>query len=287
VHLIEASTRLLPAEDQEISTQLDRLFSRRGIQLYLNTRLEATQIVLNEGGAQINLTVKDKPKAIQVEKVLLALGRLPNVPNINGLEALNLKLNAAGFVQTDQNLQAAPHVYAIGDMMGGFSFEVDHTNSYMLAHTSSTQGIFVAELLAGQNPDPVNYASMPRCTYSYPQVASLGLNETQARAKAKTEGRDPQTAVKVGKFSFKANGRALMLGESEGFVKIVSDAENNDLLGVHITGPTATELIGSPALAKLFDGTAWELAQATQPHPALAEVIMEAARDVDGWAIHQ
>jgi dihydrolipoamide dehydrogenase len=284
VHLIEAEARLLPAEDQEISTQLDRLFSRRGIHLYLNTRLETTQIVLNEGGAQINLTVKEKPKPIQVEKVLLALGRLPN---ISGLEALNLKLNTAGFVQTDQNLQAAPHVYAIGDLMGGFSFERDHTNSYMLAHTSSAQGIFVAELLAGQNPDPVNYASIPRCTYSSPQVASLGLNEAQARAKAKTEGRDPQTAVKVGKFSFKANGRALMLGESEGFVKIVSDAENNDLLGVHITGPTATELIGSPALAKLFDGTAWELAQATQPHPALAEVIMEAARDVDGWAIHQ
>lgn len=284
VHLIEAEARILPAEDADISTQVDRLFSRRGINIFTNTKLEANQVTLNEGGAEINLTVKDKPKKIQVEKVLVAIGRVPNTEN---LEKLNVKLNSQKFVQIDGNFQAAPGVYAIGDMMGGFSFEPNNAHAYMLAHASSTQGIYVAEYLAGKKPEAVDYAAIPRCTYSNPQVASLGLTEAQARAKAEADGRDKTKAIKTGKFSFKANGRALMLNEAEGFVKVVADAETNDLLGVHITGPNAVELIGTPALAHLFDGTAWELALATQPHPALAEVVMEAARDVDGWAIHQ
>jgi len=282
VHLIEAGPRLLPAEDSEISTQLDRLFSRRGINLYLNTRLSASQVRLNADGAEINLTIKNKPKQIQVNKVLLALGR---VPNVEGLEVLNVKLGLAGFISVDQNEQAASGIYAIGDMMGGFGFGPE--GSYMLAHASSAQGIFVAEKLAGCNPDPIVYKAIPRCTYSNPQVASLGLTEAQARNQAQEQGRDPLTSIKVGKFGFKSNGRALMWGNSEGFVKIISDADSKDLLGVHIVGPTATELIGGSAVASLFDGTAWELAQATMPHPALTEVIMEAARDVDGWAIHQ
>lgn len=282
VHLVEAGARVLPAEDAEVSAQVDRLLSRRGVQIYLNTSLQAGNVTQNEGGVEISLTVKDKPKKIQAEKLLVATGR---VGNNQGLEKLpGLKIGPAGFIQTGPDCQAAPGVYAIGDLMGGFSFE--DGPRYLLAHASFAQGIFVAEQLAGKQPDPVNYKAIPRCTYSQPQVASIGLTEQQARLAAVKAGKDEKTAVKIGKFPFKANGRALMLGETEGFVKIISDAQTGDLLGAHIVGPQATELIAEPSLAQLFDASAWELAQAARPHPALIETIMEAARDVDGWAIH-
>ncbi len=289
VHLIEAGPRLLPAEDAEVSGQLEKMLARRGINLYLNTTLEAKQVTVQENSVQLDLIIKDKPKNLKAEKMLLAIGREANTKNF-GLENWpGVKLDKAGFVQTGPNLEAASNLYAVGDMTGGFGFSLDEAGNgprYLLAHTSSAQGIYVVEKLAGKNPDSVNYSAVPRCTYSNPQVASLGLTEREARDKAKAAGKDEKTAVKVGKFPFKANGQAMMQGETEGFVKIVADTASGDLLGVHITGPKATELIAEPGLAKLFDGSAWELAQAIRPHPALTEVIMEAARDVDGWAIH-
>ena len=279
VHLLEAGSRLLPAEDPEISGQIDRLFSRRGIQVYLNTTLKAEQVSQTEQGVELNLTIKDKPKKITAPKLLIATGRVGNTENI-GLEKYSVKVDQ-GFLAIDKDCQAAPGLWAIGDVTGGFSFETDSGGRYLLAHASSAQGIFVAEKLAGQQPDPVNYEAIPRCTYSQPQVASLGLTEAQARAKL-----GEQANIKVGKFPFKANGRALMLGETEGFVKLISNGDTGDLLGAHITGPSATELIAEPGLASLLNGSAWELAEAVRPHPALTEVIMEAARDIDGWAIH-
>lgn len=288
VHLFEGGPRLLPAEDAEISGQLDRLFSRRGVQIYLNTPLTAAQVSQNEGGVEINFTVKDKPKKIQAEKLLVAVGRTGNIEGM-GLEKLADVKVKDGFVVADADCRAAPGVYAIGDMTGGFGFEANLNENgprYMLAHASSAQGIYVMEGLAGKKPERPNYAAIPRCTYSQPQIASVGLTEAQARAQAKAAGRAEKTAVKVGKFPFKANGRALMLSETEGFVKLVSDSATGDLLGAHITGPNAVELIAEPSLARLFDGSAWELAQAVRPHPALMEVVMEAARDVDDWAIH-
>ena len=285
VHLLEAGPRLLPAEDAEISGQLDRLLSRRGVQIYLNTSLSADQVLQHEGGVTVSLTVKDKPRQIQAEKLLVAVGRIGNTEGF-GLEKYPMAKVKNGFLQADQNSQVGPGLWAIGDLTGGFGFDGADGPRYLLAHASSAQGIFVAERLAGKHPDPLNYAAIPRCTYSQPQIASLGLTEAQARGRAKAAGQGEKTAIKIGKFPFKANGRALMLGETEGFVKLVSDAASGDLLGAHITGPTATELIAEPSLAKLFDGSAWELAQSVRPHPALAEVIMEAARDTDGWAIH-
>ncbi len=285
VHLVEAGPRLLPAEDAEISGQLDRMLSRRGVQVYLNTRLKAEDVRLTGNGAEVSLSQKDKVKKVQAEKLLIAIGRTGNTDQL-GLEKYPAARIRQGFLLVDEQCQAAPGLWAIGDLTGGFGFDGDNGPRYMLAHASSAQGIYVAETLAGKRPDPLNYAAIPRCTYSQPQVASLGLTEAQARDQAKKAGLDEKTAIKIGKFPFKANGRALMLGESEGFVKLVSDAASGDLLGAHITGPNAVELIGEPALTRLFDGSSWELAQAVQPHPALMEVVMEAARDVDGWAIH-
>ncbi len=285
VHLVEAGPRLLPAEDAEVSGQLDRLFSRRGMQIYLNTRLRSENVSQNEGGVEVNLTIKDKPRKIQADKLLVAIGRVANTKGF-GLDKYSSVRLKDGFVVTDDELRAGPGLWAVGDVRGGFGFEPEGAHRYLLAHASSAEGIFVAEYLAGQRPDPLNYAAIPRCTYSQPQIASLGLTEAQARTKAKAAGRDEKEAVKIGKFPFKANGRALMQGETEGFVKLVSDAQSGDLLGAHITGPTAVELIAEAALTRLFDGSAWEMAQAVRPHPALIETVMEAARDVDGWAIH-
>jgi dihydrolipoamide dehydrogenase len=226
---------------------------------------------------------------VVAEKLLLAIGRVANTQGF-GLENWEgVRLAKTGFVEVGEDFTAASGLYAIGDLTGGFGFSLDEEGfgpRYMLAHTSSAQGIYVVEKLAGKKPDPINYLAIPRCTYSYPQIASLGLTEREACNRAKLAGKDEDQAVKVGKFPFKVNGRAMMLGESEGFVKIVADSASGDLLGVHITGPNATELIAEPSIAKLFDGSAWELAQAIRPHPALVEVIMEAARAVEDRAIH-
>jgi dihydrolipoamide dehydrogenase len=284
VHLIESASRILPAEDSEITAHLEKMLSRRGVNLYLNTTVRAEQVTRNEGGLAVKAVTEGKPeKEIQAEKMLVAIGRRGNADLI-GIANLKPGLKSEnGFLRVDENLQISKNIYAIGDVMGGFGFD---NHKYMLAHASSAQGIFVMEKIAGKNPDPVNYDAIPRCTYANPQVASIGFTEQQARIVAEKAGRNPKTAVKVGKFSFKANGRALMLGENEGFVKVIADARNDDILGVHITGLNAVELIGEAALAKLFDGSAWELAQAVRPHPAQLEAVMEAARATDNWAIH-
>lgn len=285
VHLLEAGPRLLPAEDAEVSAHLDRMLSRRGIQIYLNTRLTAENIVQNEGGVELNITVKDKSKKLQAEHLLVAVGRTGNTANI-GLDKIPGLQIQDGFVVVDNDYKAAPGVYAVGDMTGGFGFDGETGARYMLAHAGSAQGIFVVECVAGQDAERPNLLAIPRCTYTNPQVASMGLTEAQARQQAQAAGRDPKTAVKVGKFPFKVNGRALMLGDGEGFAKLVVDAESGDLLGAHLTGLNAVELISEVSLAKLFDASAWEVAQLARPHPALMEVVMEAARDADGWAIH-
>lgn len=284
VHLFEAGPRLLPAEDTEVSSHLDRMFSRRGIQIYLNTPLSAQNISQNEGGVEISFTQKDKTKKIQAERLLVAIGRVANTENM-GLEKTDVRLKD-GFVAVDAAYKAANGIFAIGDMTGGFGFDDTAGARYMLAHASSAQGIYVVEKVVGKEAEQPNLLAIPRCTYSQPQIGSVGLTEAQARAQAKAAGKDEKEAIKVGKFPFKVNGRALMLGDSEGFVKLISDAQTGDLLGAHVTGPNAVELIAEPSLARLFDGSAWELAQSVRPHPALMEVVMEAARDVDGWAIH-
>jgi dihydrolipoamide dehydrogenase len=160
------------------------------------------------------------------------------------------------------------HIYAIGDVIGG----------YQLAHVASHEGIIAVEHMAGLSPEPLNPLNVPRCTYSRPEVGSIGLTEAEARA----QGYD----VKVGKFPFRAVGKSLVFGESDGFIKMISDKKTDDLLGVHIIGPHATDLISEAGLAKVLDATAWEIAHAIHPHPTLSEVFGEAALAVDGKPIH-
>jgi len=174
-----------------------------------------------------------------------------------------------GFIKVDEWMRtSAESIHAIGDVVGG----------YLLAHAASHEGIVAAEDIAGERLAPMEQELVTRCTYSHPQIASVGLSEKQAA--------DKGLEVKVGRFPFSALGRAAIHGETGGFVKLVADAKAGRLLGAHIVGPNATELIAEPALTQLFQGDAWELGRNIHPHPTLSEAVMEAALAVDGKAIH-
>jgi len=186
-----------------------------------------------------------------------------------GLEQAGVQTHPNGFIKVDEWMRtSADGIHAIGDVIGGF----------LLAHAASHEGIVAAEDIAGQRLAPMDQNLITRCTYSHPQIASVGLTEKQAREKG--------LEVKVGKFPFSAIGRAQIHGETGGFVKIVADAKTGQLLGTHIIGDSATELIAEPALTQLFQGDAWELGRNIHPHPTLSEAVMEAAMAVDGHAIH-
>jgi len=197
-----------------------------------------------------------------------AIGREPLSREI-GLEAAGVKVGGGGFVEVDEWMRTgAAGVWAIGDLVGGF----------LLAHAAAHEGIVAAEDIAGKRATPMEQDLVTRCTYSSPQIASVGLTEPQARERGHE--------VRAGRFPFLANGRALIHGEPGGFVKLVSDGASGQLLGAHIVGVEATELIAEPALARLFQGDAWEVSRNIHPHPTLSEAVGEAALAVGGSAIH-
>jgi dihydrolipoamide dehydrogenase len=203
---------------------------------------------------------------LEADRVLSAIGFVPNSENL-GLEALGVKIER-GFIQVNDRMETgAPGVYAIGDVTG----------KLMLAHVASAMGEVAAEVIAGHPTITLDMNSMPRCTYSSPQVASMGLTEEQARA---------QGEVKVGAFPFRPNGKAQGLGELEGQIKIIADAHSGEILGAHLVGADVTELIGEFSLARFLEATPEELARAVHPHPTLSEVIAEAALAVEGAPIH-
>ena len=291
VTLIEAEPTILPAEEREIATKLDQFLSRKGTTIITGTRLEAGDVEVGENGVAVTI----KGKRIEAEVLLQAVGRRGSWHGVN-LERFGaladsvthddgtdgstsntfLPVDDAMRVRFDGEWAGRLEVYAIGDVTGGFGFDGSHR--YLLAHAAAAQGIYLVEKLFGNAPDPINYHAIARCTYTSPQIASLGLTEAQAKA----QGRN----VKTGVFAVKANGRALMMGESEGMAKIVADTDTDDVLGVHIIAPNATELIGAPQTLMMLNGSAWELSQVVAAHPTLSEIWMEAARAVGGAAIH-
>jgi dihydrolipoamide dehydrogenase len=204
---------------------------------------------------------------VPAQKVLVAVGVQPNSDNI-GLEALGVKMDRGAIAVDDCMQTNVPGVYAIGDV----------TMKLALAHVASAQGIIAVEAIAEKEPRPLDLNSVPRCTYSHPQVASLGLTEAQAREKV--------ADVSVGKFPFRANGKALGLNDYEGFVKIIADKKFGEILGVHMIGPEVTDLTGELSLAKSMELTPVEIAHAVHAHPTLTEVIAEAALATMGEAIH-
>jgi dihydrolipoamide dehydrogenase len=267
VTVVEMLATAVPIEDVEVGRELARAFKKRGIDVRTGTRVERV-----DGGAKGALRVTlasegGKPEEIFVEMVLVAVGRRPVSEGLN-LERTRVAVEK-GFVKVDAACRTAePGVFAIGDLVP----------TPQLAHVASHEGMRVVEMIAGRGLHPVNYERIPSATYSEPEVASVGLTEAQARAR----GHD----VRVGKFSFLANSKASILGESDGFVKIVSEARYGEVLGVHIVGPRATEMIAEGVALLGLEATAIETAHLVHPHPTLSEAMMEAAEAVYGAAIH-
>ncbi len=265
VTVIEMLPHLLPREDAEVSVEVAKAMQRLGVKFRVNTKVESAQKV----GARVRLKVSSdgKTEEIDAQKVLVAISVKPNSENL-GLEALGVQITR-GAIKVDEQMQTnVPGIYAIGDV----------TMQLPLAHVASAQGVIAAETLAGKETRALNLNRVPRCTYCNPQVASLGLTEAQA----KEQGYDSR----VGKFPFRANGKALGINEYEGFVKLVVDKKYGEILGAHLVGPEVTDLTGELSLAQSMELTPLELAHAVHAHPTLTEVIAEAALDALGQAIH-
>ncbi|HKA49316.1 MAG TPA: FAD-dependent oxidoreductase, partial [Candidatus Dormibacteraeota bacterium] len=205
---------------------------------------------------------------VSADQLLVAVGRGPNSRGI-GLEAAGVEVDQRGFVKVDEWMRtSAPGVWAIGDVVGG----------YLLAHAAAHEGVVAAEDIAGKRLQPMEQELVTRCTYSTPEIASVGLTEAEARERG--------YEVKVGKFPFLANSRAVIHGETQGFAKLVADARSGQVLGAHVVGVQATELIAEPALARLFQGDPWEIGRNIHPHPTMSEAVGEAALAVDGVALN-
>jgi len=264
VTIIEMLDRLVPIEDEETSAELQRAFRKRGIASLVRTRFESARV--NEGGVEVTYTGADGGKGtISAETLLVAVGRRPYTDGL-GLENTRCEVER-GYIKVDEFMRAAePNVYAIGDVVP----------TPWLAHVASKEGCLAAEHIAGRNPQPINYDRVPNCTYCEPEIGSVGLSE----AKAKERGYQ----VKVGKFPFSALGKAMILGETEGFVKVVTDAKYDEVLGVHIVGPHATDLLAEACVAMGLEATAEELGHIMHAHPTLSEAVMEAAEAVHGMA---
>ncbi len=266
VTLVEIAPNILPIEDAEISAELGRSFKKRGIKVMTGAKL--SDVKVGKSSVTMNVAVNSKPQKLEVEMVLVAAGRAPNVEDI-GLDKSGVKLTDRGFIQVnDQYETTAAGIYAIGDVIG----------APMLAHKGSREGQVLAEILAGQKPHAMDYGNIPSCTYCHPEVASIGLTEQQCK--------DQKLDYKVGKFPFSANGRARTSGETEGFVKIIRDTKYGEILGAHIIGSHATEIIHELVVARANEFTVEEVDLAIHAHPTLAEAIAEAALDSMGRVIH-
>jgi dihydrolipoamide dehydrogenase len=266
VTVIEYAQQILPTEDHEISKEMQRLMKKKGVKIVTGAKV-LPETIEKDGGVKIKAEIKGDQKEFSADKLLVSVGRQANVEGI-GLENTDIVVEK-GFINVNKHMQTKEsHIYAIGDVIGGLQ----------LAHVASHEGISAVEHMANENPAPIDYSLVSKCIYSNPEIASVGLSEKEA----KEEGFD----VKVGKFSFRAIGKALVYGESDGFVKIIADKATNDILGVHMIGPHVTDMISEAGLARVLDATPWEVAHTIHPHPSLSEAIGEAALAVDGKAIH-
>ena len=266
VSVVEMLPRLVPLEDEEVSTELARAFNKRKITSLVGHRVEA--IAATKGGVQVKVSSEAGEKTLEAEQALVAIGFTPNGRDL-GLEEVGVKLSQRGAVEIDERMATnVPGIWAIGDV----------TAKLMLAHVGSAQGIICAENIAGAETVTLDYEMMPRATYCQPQVASFGMTEAQA----KERGYD----VKIGRFPFQASGKALGMGESAGWVKILTDAQYGEILGAHMVGPEVTELLPELTIAQMMELTTAEIARNVHAHPTLSEVLMEAAHGAEGHAIN-
>ncbi len=265
VTLFEALDHLVPNEDESISKELEKIFLGKGIKFELSAKVTKTTV----NSPQINLeyNVNGQTKGFSSEKLLVAVGVQANTNDI-GLEELEIEMDR-GFIKINDSMQTSvPSIYAVGDVTG----------KLMLAHVAFAQGIVAAEFISGKTPLPINYSDMPRCTYCQPQIASIGLTEKQAK--------ESGHIIKTSQFPFKAVGKAVSIGDSEGFIKLIADNDSGEILGAHMIGPEVTELIAELGLLKYLEGTGTEIGELVHAHPTLSEAVKEAALSLNNEAIH-
>ena len=266
VTIVEMLPDIVPLEDEDVSKKLLTAFKRKRVKVMTNTKVEA--IETTDAGVEVQVSGKRGEQTLEADQALLAIGFKPNSKGL-GLEDVGIELNDRGAIEIDERMATnVEGIWAIGDV----------TAKLMLAHVASAQAIICAENIAGVETITLDYDMMPRATYCHPQVASFGLTEEQA----KERGHE----IKKGQFSFRANGKALGLDETTGFVKLLSDAESGELLGAHLIGPEVTELLPELTLAQRMDISPEEIARNVHAHPTLSEAIMEAAHALAGHPIH-
>lgn len=265
VTIVEMLPNILPQEDEDISIELERNLKRSKIKLLTNTKVKS--IEKKDGKAKVIYEQNGKLAEIIAEKVMLAVGVEANLKNI-GFEEIGIEIENK-WIKVNKNYQTnVENIFAIGDVKG----------APLLAHSASAEGVIAVEYIAGKNPKSLNYENIPACTFSHPQVASIGLTEKLANEKYKN--------IKIGKVPFRAIGKSITIDEPEGFIKIIIDADSKKIIGAHIIGPEAAELISGIGLAKSTEITADKLAKTVFAHPTLSEGIKEAAEDIFGEAIH-
>lgn len=262
VTIVELLPRVLPREDEEVSKELTKELTKAGIKIKTGIKFESIAV----SGDKVKVKLPDE--TLEVDQALIATSFTPNSKGL-GLEAVGVKISERGFVEINEKMQTnIPGIWAIGDVTG----------KLMLAHVGSAMGIVCAEHIGGHQTVVLNYDMMPRATYCHPQVASFGLTEAQAKEKGYT--------IKVGRFPFQANGKALGLGDYAGFVKIITDEKYGEILGAHMIGPEVTELLPELTLAQMMELTPHEIARNVHAHPTLSETLMEAAHGASGTPIH-
>ena len=266
VTIVEMLPRIVPLEDEEVSAELEKAFKKRGIKTLVGHKVEAVETT--ETGVQVTVSAGGETKVLEAEQALVAIGFRPNSKGL-GLEEVGVKLSERGFVEIDEKMATnMPGIWAIGDVTG----------KLMLAHVGSAMGIVCAENIAGHETVTLDYEMMPRATYCQPQIASFGLTEAQAKERG--------YSVKIGRFPFQANGKALGLGDYAGWVKLVVDEKYGEILGAHMIGPEVTELLPELTLAHMLELTPEEIARNVHAHPTISEALMEAAHGALGSAIH-
>ncbi len=266
VTVVEMLPRIAPLEDEEVSKELAKAFTKRKIQILTDTKVE--KIEREKGKVIVHVSGQEDVEPLEAEQALIAIGFKPHTENLD-LENAGVLLSDRGAIEIDERMSTnVSGVWAIGDV----------TAKLMLAHVASAMGIVCAENIAGADTVTLNYEMMPRAIYSHPQVASFGLTESQA----KEQGYE----VKIGRFPFQASGKALGIGDYNGWVKLVTDSRYGEILGAHMIGPEVTELLPELTIAQMMELTAAEISRNVHAHPTLSEVLMEAAHDAEGHAIH-
>ena len=265
VTIVELLDRVLPNEDVDVSRAVERSFKEQGIKVHTATKVE--KLETGEGGVRATIVAGEKREEIIAERCLIGVGFGPNTEGL-GLQEAGIELDRGWVRIDDYGRTNVPGVYAIGDVTGRL----------LLAHVASHQGETAVEVMAGQQPPPLDYVKMPRAVYCAPQVASLGLTEAQAKEKG--------IKVRTGRFPFRASGKAMAIDDTEGFVKLVVDEDSGDILGYHMVGPNATEMIAEASLGSVLETTPAELGYAVHAHPTISEAVREAALAVNGESIH-